>query len=103
MESLKKMTATIASFTDEPLTPKGPWVMRAAVCLALLACWVLVHPYRGMVHDALLYTLQALSRLYPESLGQDLFLAHGSQEDFTIFSRIYAPLIRTCPAHSPLH
>ena len=67
--------------------------MRTTVCFALLACWLVAHPYRGIVHDALLYTLPALSHLYPESLNQDLFLVHGSQDDFTIFSRIYAPLI----------
>jgi hypothetical protein len=69
------------------------WMSRLAASLVLLAGWLCAHPYLGIHHDARLYTLQALSRLYPTSLAGDLFLVHGSQESFTVFSRLYAPLI----------
>jgi hypothetical protein len=42
----------------------------------LLLCaiaWALSHGYRGLFHDAGLYTLQALARLTPTSLGQTCF------------------------------
>jgi hypothetical protein len=55
---------------------------------------MLVHPYDGIVHDANLYTLQALARLHPDSLAQDVFLHFGSQDRFTLFSPIYAAAIR---------
>jgi len=59
----------------------------------LLLCvttWALSHGYRGVFHDAGLYTLQALARPAPTSLGQDVFLRFGSQDRYTIFSPIYA-------------
>jgi hypothetical protein len=52
------------------------------------------HPYYGIWHDAYNYALQALRRLYPESLGGDLFFRHGSQDSFTLFSPVYALLIQ---------
>jgi hypothetical protein len=55
---------------------------------------MLVHPYEGIFHDANLYTLQALARLHPDSLGQDVFLRFGSQDRFTLFSPLYAAAIR---------
>jgi hypothetical protein len=63
----------------------------------LLLCvttWALSHGYRGVFHDAGLYTLQALARLAPTSLGQDVFLRFGSQDRYTIFSPIYAAAAR---------
>ncbi len=62
--------------------------------LLCVAVWMLVHPYQGIVHDANLYTLQALARLHPESLAQDVFLRFGSQDRFTLFSPLYAAAIR---------
>ncbi|MDQ2641374.1 MAG: hypothetical protein M3Y79_12460 [Pseudomonadota bacterium] len=51
---------------------------------------MLLHPYHGVVHDARLYTIQALSHLHPELYGNDVFVRFGSQDDFTLFSPIYA-------------
>jgi hypothetical protein len=58
--------------------------------LLCVTAWALSHSYRGIFHDAGLYTLQALARLAPASLGQDVFLRFGSQDRYTIFSPIYA-------------
>ena len=54
---------------------------------------MLAHPYQGIFHDANLYTLQALAHLHPD-LAQDVFLRFGSQDRFTVFSPIYAAMIR---------
>jgi len=62
----------------------------AVLGLLCLAAWALSHSYLGMFHDAGLYTLQALSRLTPESLTEDVLLRFGSQDRFTIFSPPYA-------------
>jgi hypothetical protein len=66
----------------------------AVVGLLGIATWALSHSYRGIFHDAGLYTLQALARLHPESLRDDVFLKFGSQDGFTIFSPIYAAASR---------
>lgn len=65
----------------------------AVVVLLCVMTWALSHSYRGIVHDAALYMLQALGRLNPASLGQDVFLRFGSQDRFTIFSPLYAAAI----------
>lgn len=49
--------------------------------------------YPGITHDAILYTVLGLRRLDPGSLGKDLFFAHGSQDAYTAFPFLYAPLI----------
>ncbi len=51
-------------------------------------------PYRGIRHDGILYMGQALSHLNPAWAANDLFFAHGSQDQFSIFSRVVAWLIR---------
>jgi hypothetical protein len=55
--------------------------------------WALSHPYKGIFHDAQLYTLQALARLNPDSLSHDVFLSFGSQDRYTLFSPLYAAVI----------
>ncbi|MBZ0096141.1 MAG: hypothetical protein K8H75_12340 [Sulfuricella sp.] len=61
--------------------------------LLLLAIWFLGHPYRGMWHDAVFYAVQAVSLLHPEAYRNDLYFLYGSQDDFTLFSPIYAAFI----------
>lgn len=58
------------------------------------ALWLFYHPYMGIWHDGLFYAGQALRHLYPDRFSQDLFFLYGSQDDFSIFSRLYAPMIR---------
>ena len=62
--------------------------------LLLLAIWLLGHPFLGVWGDGILYAVQALARLRPETYGKDLFFLYGSQDDFTVFSPIYAAFIR---------
>ena len=69
---------------------------RTTVTLAVYAAaiWLFYHPYMGIWHDGLFYAGQALRHLYPERFSRDLFFLYGSQDDFSIFSRLYAPMIR---------
>src|SRR5262249_30498396 len=62
------------------------------VC-GLIGLWLLGRRYGGITHDATLYLAQGLRRLDPASLDRDLFFAHGSQDAFTLFPVLYAPLI----------
>lgn len=73
------------------------WVDRrdggVVLLLMLGVLWPLTHSYQGLTGDAELYAVQAMARLQP-SLGNDLFLRHGLQDEFTIFSPLYAYCIR---------
>lgn len=72
-------------------------VTRASIAIALtlmlVALWALLHRYQGLARDGELYAVQALARIHP-ALGTDLYLQNTSQDQFTIFSRIYASFIR---------
>ena len=61
--------------------------------LTVLALWIVRHGYLGIWHDARLYTLQALAHLKPDLLGNDIFLRFGSQDNYTLFSPLYAAVI----------
>lgn len=61
----------------------------------MLAGWMLLHPFWGITHDSILYSFQALARLHPDTLGHDIFLRFGSQDQYTLFSPLYAAAIRT--------
>lgn len=68
-------------------------VWQASAVFLIAAVWLAARPYHGILHDGLLYTAQALRRLQPDPLGQDLAFAFGSQDSFSLFSVIYAPLL----------
>jgi hypothetical protein len=69
-------------------------MVMATLLLLCVMTWALSHPYRGLIHDAGLYTLQAMSHLHPAQLSGDAFLRFGSQDAFTIFSPLYAAIIQ---------
>jgi hypothetical protein len=69
-------------------------VRTCGLALLIVAGWMLQHPYAGIFHDTVLYTLLALSRLYPQSLSHDVFVRFGSQDAYTVFSPVFAAAIR---------
>jgi hypothetical protein len=82
-----------AQASPDPLPRLG----YAVLALFCAATWALSHSYRGIFHDAGLYTLQALAHLDPGYLGQDVFLRFGSQDRFTIFGALYAGAMHLGP------
>lgn len=73
--------------------PEARW-QDASLALLALAGWLARHPFSGIIHDNRLYAAQAMRYNDPAVLGQDLFFKYGSQDSFTLFSPIYATLIR---------
>lgn len=68
------------------------WLAVTALLSVYAAVWIICRPYAGLVHDAKLYALQTLATVRPEIFAGDLFLKYGSQDSFTVFPRIYAPI-----------
>lgn len=66
-----------------------------AIFLIGVALWFLTHPYLGIVHDARIYTVMALHRLHPARYGNDPFFQFGAQDEFSIFSHVYAFFIES--------
>ncbi len=59
----------------------------------LLVLWIATHSYYGIVHDARYYALQALQASHGGALAGDLFFKYGSQDKYTVFTALYAPLV----------
>ena len=60
--------------------------------LLTVNAWAL--PYAGLVHDARLYGIQAVNRVEEGSFAGDLYLQFGSQDRYTLFSNVAAPLVQ---------
>src|SRR5207244_4415746 len=60
--------------------------------LLLLAINALARPYTNCSHDARLYSLQVLNQAEQGAFSGDVFLCYGSQDQYSIFSRLAAPL-----------
>lgn len=69
--------------------------VRGSICWAMIigVLWLATRPYYGIVHDALFYMFQAIHELNPARFSEDLYFRFGSQDEFTIFSILYAPLL----------
>ena len=63
-----------------------------ALALMLVALWLLMRGYHGLTGDGQIYAFQALARIHPQ-LATDLYLQNTSQDQFTIFSPLYAWVI----------
>jgi hypothetical protein len=85
-------TIPMTTAANDAAMPRLAGVAGLFLCIA--AIWMIQHPYEGVVHDAVLYSLSALARLHPESLGHDVFLSVGEQDRFTLFGPIAAALTR---------
>src|SRR5437660_1526784 len=66
-----------------------PWTLFAL----LLAFNAVARPCSSTAHDARLYSLQALNSAEAGAYGDDVFLRYGSQDQFTLFSRVVGPLV----------
>lgn len=73
--------------------PARPRAGLAIGLLALLVLWMATRGYAGIDRDARFYAVQALARLEPGRFAEDLYFLHGSQDSFTVFSALYAPLV----------
>ena len=63
----------------------------AHLSLALLppTLWLALHGYHGIRGDGQIYAFQAFARLHTQ-LATDLYLQNTSQDQFTLFSPLYA-------------
>jgi hypothetical protein len=60
-----------------------------SLVLMLVTLWLLMLGYHGLTGDGQIYAFQAFARLHPQFAG-DLYLQNTSQDQFTLFSPLYA-------------
>lgn len=96
-ESVSPRAARHALSTPSTTMPVASQTSSKTALLSILwlaVAWIGAHPYAGVIHDARLYAVQAMSGLDPGRFGSDLYLKYGSQDSFTVFSWFYRPLVR---------
>jgi hypothetical protein len=76
--------------SSEPDDSTGTGRTAVFSALVVLAAWIALHPWVGNIHDAKLYALQAMLHQQPETFGNDLFFAFGSQDAYTLFGPVLA-------------
>jgi len=67
---------------------------RVLFCL-LLALNAAARPYGNFIHDARLYSFQVLNQVEGNAFADDLFLRFGSQDQYSLFAAVTAPLAAT--------
>lgn len=93
METLDQGSTPRAGGIARVAAPATTWLPLAPYLLVLIAIWGLLFRYWGIQHDALAYMLQIVARLKPDPLAGDIFLRFTSQEEFTLFPALCAPLV----------
>lgn len=69
------------------------WFTCAFATLAAIAIFLIMHPYRGIIGDALIYVTRELARDDPQGLGRDFMFVSDRQTDFTIYSGLVGWLL----------
>src|SRR5207245_350004 len=62
--------------------------------LILLAANAVTRPYANIAHDTRLYSVQVLNQAENGIYDNDLYFRYGSQDQYSFFSIIMAPLVR---------
>ncbi len=82
--------------SSHPTSPAAK--MLFAGFLLVLSVWFITRAYGGIVHDARLYLVQALSTMDNARFASDLYFQYGSQDRWSVFSDVYVQLL---PALGP--
>jgi hypothetical protein len=85
--------STMSSLDTRARSPAGSEAARIPAwygTMLVAALLLVVQPYRGVRHDALAYLAQTLSRIDPRWWHADAYFAYGSQERYSLFSRLFA-------------
>ena len=84
----------LAAARATPYAPSDRALDAIAWSALVGAVLVLAHPYAGIMHDGILYYVQALARLHPEIYANDVYFRWGSQDRYSVFSPFYTVLIQ---------
>ena len=60
----------------------------------MLAANAVTRPYANIAHDTRLYSIQVVNQVENGAFNDDLFFRYGSQDSFSLFSRLMAPLVK---------
>ena len=67
----------------------------ACMSVGIVSLWYINRPYRGIVHDSVIYIGRALASLHPSTVGTQLSYVNDGQSKFSLF-----PLVMTWAVHA---
>lgn len=84
------LTSTDHNFRDDigAARPSGIALGAVAPLAACAAIFLLLRPYYGLEHDAVIYMGRGLADLDPEGVGRDIMFRFDGQSKFSVFSRL---------------
>ena len=91
LTDFRSRTAALGFLDSSPGALQGGLVS-LALAFTLVALWAATHHDPAITKDGQIYAFQALARLHP-TFNNDVYLAFGSQDRYTVFSPLYALLI----------
>jgi hypothetical protein len=71
----------------------GEFVGTASLLALIAVLWLATRPYYGIVQDARFYIIPAIRDLHPAAFADDLYFRFGATDKFTIFAKVFAPLL----------
>jgi hypothetical protein len=80
--------------STQPTSSRASMLRNALAASWIVALYFICNPYRGVRHDAVLYFGQMQLHLTPEWLRGDLFFLANSQDGYSLFSTIFAPVLQ---------
>ncbi len=68
-------------------------VQRWSLFALLLFLNALARPYQNLDHDSRLYAVQVMNRVHDGAYNDDLFFRYGTQDRYSVFSLVVAPVV----------
>ncbi len=76
---------------------RSPLINKIAFGMLAVSLLLVLRPYSGIRHDAILYLGQGFLKWQPGEFAHDLFFAYGGQAGFTVFPQLLAWLLERFP------
>jgi hypothetical protein len=87
------LSSTDQAFRREIARPSRIALGAIAPLAACAAIFLLLRPYYGLEHDAVIYMGRGLADLDPQGVGRDIMFRYDGQSKFSVFSRLVDLLI----------
>ena len=84
----------MSELRDMDVAHRSPLINKIAFGILAVSLLLVLRPYSGIRHDAILYLGQGFLRWQPSEFSHDLFFAYGGQAEFTVFPQLLAWLLK---------
>lgn len=93
----KDRVLSMSELRDMDVAYRSPLINKIAFGMLAVSLLLVLRPYSGIRHDAILYLGQGFLKWQPGEFAHDLFFAYGGQAGFTVFPQLLAWLMERFP------